>query len=377
MLQNCKIIDTTLREGEQAPGVLLTVSEKKHIIDKLADIGLHEVELGIASPLATCLPELIAYCRENHPDLQLSLWSRCRDEDILYAASLGPDIISLSLPVSDLHLKEKLGKDRGWALKTLQRSLKTAERLGLTAAVGFEDATRADHAFLELLSHTAEEGGACRIRLADTVGICSPGTMGTLVRRLGSGLRSAELAVHTHNDFGMAVANAISALENGAIWADATVLGLGERCGCARLEELVGWLHLIGGHAGFRVEGLGPLARLLADSIGMRIPSNRPLLGEGIFTCETGLHLQGLQNNPATYEPYAPERVGLERKLLYGAKTGRRALASHLRSQGSPLADDRRLLFQKVTELRSTAQQMGRALSEGELTALLSDPTAH
>ena len=132
--------------------------------------------------------------------------------------------------------------------------------------------------------------------------------------------------MHTHNDFGMASANALTALECGAHWADGTILGLGERTGCARLEELVGYLQLAKGINRFDISALKALALEVAEFSDRTIPASQPLIGDDIFACETGLHLNGLVANPATYEPYSPEKVGAERKLFFGSKVGRRAL---------------------------------------------------
>lgn len=369
MLQNCKVIDTTLREGEQAPGITFNLNQKKHIIDRLVRLGINEIELGIASPLMPCLAQLFSYCRANHPHLQLSLWSRCRIEDINYAAILQPDILSLSIPISDLHLQKKIGRDRNWALATMRTAIAAAITMGLKAAVGLEDATRADSRFLHTMALTAEQTGACRVRIADTVGIASPQKIADLIKSLKKSLTNGELAVHTHNDFGMASANAIAALEAGADWADATILGLGERTGCARLEELVGYLNLICNQQQLQIAQLKPLAMYVAGITATSIAANRPILGERIFSCETGLHLQGLQNDPTTYEPYAPEKVGAQRKLLFGAKSGRRALAQKLAQLGHDIGEG--VLGNKLQEVRETAQKMQRPLTETELKTVL------
>lgn len=370
MLQKCKIIDTTLREGEQTPGILFALPEKKHIIDGLAEIGVQEIELGISSRLTTCLPELIQHCRTRWPNLQTSVWSRCKEEDIQHAASLQPDVISLSMPVSDIHLQNKLGKSREWAVSTLMTSVASARASGLRVSVGFEDGTRADLDFLLQMSQVAEKSGAFRIRIADTVGTASPGSMGVLMKKLATTLSRTELAAHTHNDFGMATANAIAALENGATWVDATILGLGERCGCARLEELAGYLHLIANNHSFRVANLKPLASYVATCSALHIPDNLPILGNKIFTCETGLHLQGLQRAPQTYEPYAPEKVGATRKLLFGAKTGKNALTTHMQQLGYDIAEEK--LSGKLQTLRDMAISFQRPLTDTELRTVFS-----
>jgi homocitrate synthase NifV len=204
--------------------------------------------------------------------------------------------------------------------------VRRARRKGLAVSLGFEDATRADRNYLLHLARLAEQTGVSRIRLADTVGIASPLVFQSLVKQLKEVLLNCEIGVHTHNDFGMASANAITALECGAQWADGTILGLGERTGCARLEELVGYLQLNRGVNKFDIASLKVLATEVADFTNRNISATQPLLGDDIFACETGIHLHGLIANPETYEPYAPESVGAGRKLIFGAKIGRRAL---------------------------------------------------
>lgn len=367
-MQEYEIIDTTLREGEQTPGVNFSLQEKQRIVDGLAKIGVPEVEIGISSRFHACSGPLIAYSRRAHPGLRLSLWSRCREEDICWAAELKPDILSLSIPVSDIHLKKRLQKDRAWAQQTMCAAIDSARRHGLTVAIGFEDATRSDLGFLQYMAKTAERMGVVRIRLADTVGIGSPRRIAGLVTSLQEGL-GCPLAVHTHNDFGMATANAVAALEAGARSADTVVLGLGERTGCARLEEVAAYLCLVGGMNNYKTEYLKPLARYVAGVAGREIEGSRPILGADIFTCETGLHLQGLQNDPQTYEPFAPERVGGKRKLIIGAKSGRRAIMTHL--AGLDSKQPANLTEKTVHLVRETAINLNRPLHDAELCRLI------
>ena len=332
------IIDTTLREGEQTPGVSFHLHEKKNIIDGLVNIGIGEIELGIASSLVDCPALLLKYCRQKYPQLLCSLWSRCHPKDIQFAATLRPDIISLSIPVSDILIHEKLGKNREWTANCLQTHIELARQMGMRVAVGFEDATRAELTFLLKMAKLAEKHGAERVRLADTVGTCSPSEFGNLVSSVSSLLNTASISVHCHNDFGMATANAVSALEHGAASADVTLLGLGERCGCTRLEELVGYLRLKK-NMPFNILELPLLAQYAAKLTSREIASNQPFLGKEIFTCETGLHLQALQRNPATYEPYPAEMIGAERRFLFGPKTGRGAILSYLKSKGFTVSE--------------------------------------
>ena len=367
-----RIIDTTLREGEQAPGLSFTLTEKKAIVAGLVRVGIAEIEAGIASPMVPYLAELVASCRALHPGLAISLWGRCRGEDIACAADIRPDILSLSIPVSDLHLEKRLGKNRDWARRSMLAAISEAKQLGLRVAVGFEDASRAERSFLVEMATAAHLQGAERLRLADTVGICSPAQMVELVGLLKQQVPNCELAVHTHNDFGMASANAIAALEAGAGWADATILGLGERTGCARLEELVGYFGLTNRDSSLAPEYLRQLAGYVAERAAVWIEASRPVIGERIFTCETGLHVQGLQRDPRTYEPYPPERVGAERRLLFGAKSGRRAIGDCLARFGLSLSDAQR--HEQTVTLRAASLLSGQSLAAEDLLAMVGKP---
>ena len=356
------IIDTTLREGAQAPGVTFTPAVKLAIVAWLKKAGVDEIELGTASPLHGWLPELTEKARAIAGGrCRLALWCRCKDEDIAFAAACRPDLLSLSLPASDRHLAERLRKDRSWARQTLARSIRLALSLGIThISVGLEDASRAELGFVIELATIAAASGAERVRLADTVGICSPGSIATLVQAV-TGAVSLPVGVHCHNDFGMATANSIAALEAGATSLDATVLGLGERAGCCRLEEAAGYLALVQGNRRYKPEHLPALCRCVAEAAGRSIAASHPIVGAEIFTCESGLHQHGLSVCPETYEPYAPERVGSKRSLRFGSKTGFRAVALQLAKHGLHLEEH------EIRQLTRQVRASGGAFSEGEL----------
>lgn len=363
-----ELIDTTLREGAQAPGVAFSAADRRAIIAGLAQVGADEIELGAAAPPHGWLPELVKEARALCGGrVRLALWCRCKDEDISFAAACRPDVLSLSIPVSDRHISERLRKDRAWVLAALERSARLAAALGVPRiSVGLEDASRADLSFLLEVARTAERSGAWRVRLADTVGICSPGSMAALVRAVKEAVR-LKIGVHCHNDFGMATANSIAALEAGADCLDAAALGLGERAGCCRLEEAAGYLALAQGHSRYKVEHLPALCRTVAAAAGREIAASHPLVGADIFTCETGLHQHGLAVCPATYEPYPPELVGGRRSLRFGGKTGFRAVALHLERHGLHLEDS--ALRRLVSRLRAGAG----VFSEGELLSFAAE----
>lgn len=361
-MHRCELIDTTLREGAQAPGVAFSAAARLRIIAGLGQVGIDEIELGAASPLHTWLPELVKQARAlTAKSCCLALWCRCRADDIAFAATCHPDVLSLSIPVSDSHIRERLGKDRSWVRETLIRSLEQALALGIPyISVGLEDASRAELDFVCAMAQTATQHGARRIRLADTVGICSPGSIRPLVLAMKSAI-NLPVGVHCHNDFGMATANSIAALEAGASSLDAAVLGLGERAGCCRLEEAAGYLALVQGNRRYKPEHLPALCQTVAEASGRSIAASHPLVGADIFTCETGLHQHGLAVNPATYEPYPPERVGSQRTLRFGQKTGKRAVALQLAKHGLHLEES------EIQQLTRQVRACGSILSEGEL----------
>ncbi len=363
-----KIIDTTLREGEQSPGVYFTLSVKKQIIRGLADVGVEEIELGIATTENHDLPALVQYIRRNHRQQPFSLWCRCREEDIHYAASLAPDCLSLSIPASDLHLQKKLEKDRRWAVGKLGKSVRQALAAGVSrVAVGLEDASRAEPGFVRELAQAAEGAGAFRLRLADTVGICTPVTVTRLLDILND--TGLEVGVHCHNDFGMATANTITALEYGALWGDVTLLGLGERAGNSRLEEVLAYLVLQKNRTSYSLTGLPELSGLVAQESGREIAPSRPIIGKDLFSCETGIHLQGILKDPATYEPFDPGLVGARRIMLIGSQAGRHSIAATLGRLGLPRPDESHLAC-LTRRVRSLAGKMGRPLEDKEIQQL-------
>jgi homocitrate synthase NifV len=360
------IIDSTLREGGQAPGTEFGFTDKLDIIRSLTALGIDEMELDVVSPGSPELPSLVRQAqRLVQKKSRLSLWCRCRAEDIQYAARCSPDVLSLSSPVSDLHMCHRLGRDREWVLDTIERSIVHARRLGFQyVSVGLEDATRADSGFLARVVARAASAGASRIRLADTVGIATPGMISSLVQHVRLHC-SLPIGIHTHNDFGMATANVFAALEAGACWADATVLGLGERAGNCRLEELVGYLGLVRGDSRYQPDRLPDLCNLVANAANISISGHHPVVGDEIFTCETGLHVHGLTANPVTYEPFDPHRIGRSRIIRFGGKTGKRAVRNSLASMGIKISYQEAVHL--VSRVRQIADERKKSLDNEEL----------
>ncbi|XOF32154.1 MAG: LeuA family protein [Candidatus Electrothrix sp. YB6] len=358
-----EIIDSTLREGEQTPSVIYTDKARQSIIAGLHRVQVNEIELGVAAAVHTHLPRLVKKARRiTAGSCRLALWSRCLREDIAFAAGCRPDVLSLSVPVSDSHIQKRLRKERPWVKENLASAIRQALKSGIPfVSVGLEDASRAEPDFLIEIAQTAAKNGAGRIRLADTVGIGSPGSIAGLVLAVKEAVPGIKIGVHCHNDFGMGTANSIAALEAGADCLDATVLGIGERAGNCRLEEVIGFLSLVHGNTRYRPDFLPDLCRTVAKATGKSIADNHPLIGSEIFTCESGLHQHGLHIKPEMYEPYAPERVGGTRRLRFGSKTGRKAVQLQLKKAGIRL--DETQIGQLVHRIRSG----GCALNEEQL----------
>jgi homocitrate synthase NifV len=361
------LIDSTLREGEQTPGVYLRLDQKVAIVSGLARIGIEEIELGHAVGDGD-MPVLLAEARRLAPGARLALWCRALAPDIAAGGALAPDVLAMSLPVSDLHLERRLGRSRQWLLDHIGIAAGLARSSGVGyVSLGLEDATRADPDLLDAVCARAAAAGLDRLRLADTVGIATPASLTALLARCRRHFGGA-IGVHTHNDFGMAGANAIAAMEAGADWADVTVLGLGERAGNARLEEVVGWLVLAGGETCYDTRAVVDLCRRVAPWAGRRIEAHHPLLGSRLFTCESGLHVDGLAKDARTYEPYAPVAVGAERHVWVGKHAGRGAVRRRLAELGVELSAA--AATDVATRVRRKARAAGRPLSDAELIGM-------
>jgi homocitrate synthase NifV len=316
------IVDTTLRDGEQATGVVFTEDERLAIADGLAAVGVREIEAGTPAMGGETIRGIRAVVGLRLP-ARISVWCRARKEDIDLAARTGADTVHLSLPASSGH-RAMLGRSEEWVLETLRRLVPYAKRFFERVSIGAQDASRAEPSALLALLEAAREAGAGRFRVADTVGLFTPLETRECFRRLAPHAGSVSLGFHGHNDLGMATANTLTALASGAAGADVTVNGLGERAGNAVLAEVLMALTLRSeSPAPFRTEGLAELARQVARASGRTLPVDKPVVGEAIFRHESGIHVAGVLRSPSTYEPFAPEACGAGgREIVVGFHSG-------------------------------------------------------
>lgn len=363
------LIDSTLREGEQLFGAYYTPRDKAAILAGLGELGVEEIELG--NTRQDDLSWLVAEARRRAPGARLSVWCPCREEDLCKAAASGVDRVNVGVPAGEAHREKRLGVSREVLRRRLSALVREAHCLGVSyLSVGLEDAPGADPAFALELAGEAQALGAARIRLSDTVGRLDPAGMSELLARFRPAL-ACHLAVHCHNDFGLATANAWTALRAGADFADASVLGSGERSGIAPLEELAALLALrapAGRRRPYDLRVLPGLAGTVSRAARLAVPRTKPVVGQDIFAAESGLHVAGLSKDPALFEPFPPEAVAGTRCLGLGKKSGRTAVRLALARLGLALPEA--ALPGLVASVRSQAACLGRPITDAELEVL-------
>ena len=239
MKQRKFLLDSTLRDGEQSPGVCFSAEQKLKIASILDHGGVHQIEAGIPA-VSKHEKDIINKIIENRKNAAVSVWSRLVPSDIEHAIDVRPDIIHVSVPVSQMHIHEKIRKDEDWVIKQLRDCLYIVDKNCVPLSVGFEDAFRSDTGFMTTIAKILLDYGVTRIRLADTVGIATPSRCREVVKELSENLDGrAQFGIHAHNDFGMAVANTLEAAKSGCLYADVTVGGIGERAGNCNFAQLI------------------------------------------------------------------------------------------------------------------------------------------
>ncbi len=360
------IFDTTLRDGEQTPGVALTVDEKIQIATKLNNFGVDKIEVGFP---ASSNGEIESAKRINSLGLSSTLVGLARSlkKDIDAVLDSDLEYVHTFIGTSPLHRDYKLKMTKESIIETACEAVEYAKDHGLTVEFSAEDATRTERDFLFDIFNEVVDSGADFLDVPDTVGILTPIMTHELITDI-KGNFEVPISVHFHNDFGLATANTLTAIECGANQAHVTVNGLGERTGNCSLEELVMALKSAYGiDLGVDTTRLYSLSTLVGRLTGVKMPVNKPIVGDNAFAHESGIHVHGILNNASTYEPMSPEMVGHSRKIVLGKHTGANALKSKLKQYHIDLNEDQ---FCKVFDEIKSLGDSGKCVTDDDLVAI-------
>ena len=361
-----RIFDTTLRDGEQTPGVSFTPEQKLEIAYQLDRLGVDTIEAGFP---AASRGEQQAFREIVKAGLKAEICALTRTlkHDIDAALRCDAPYIHTFISTSEVQMKHALGMSRDQVLEATVEAVEYIKDHGAICEFSPMDATRTKFDFLREVCMAAEEAGADRINIPDTVGIMSPQGMEDLIRRLKQFV-NVPLSVHCHNDFGLAVANSLAGVVGGASQVHVTVNGIGERAGNAALEEVVMGLHLIyGKKTGINTRLLYATSRLVSQLTGITLQPNKAIVGENAFAHESGIHTRGVTVEPLTFEPFSPEVVGRRRRLQAGKLSGKHGIKAELEEAGLyPTESQLKRIVQRVKELGDK----GKTVTDADLLAI-------
>ncbi|MDE1861778.1 MAG: 2-isopropylmalate synthase [Thaumarchaeota archaeon] len=364
-----RIFDTTLRDGEQTPGVALTPEQKLAIAHKLDELGVDAIEAGF--PIIS-EGERKAVREIANANLRAEVCGLARTErkDIDAAVGAGLGYIHTFIATSDIHLKYKLNLTREQAVAKAVEAVEYAKSRGLQVEFSAEDATRTEREFLKSVFKAVTEAGADRIDIPDTVGYSTPQYIAAITK---DAIEATHLpvSVHCHNDFGLAVANAISGIQAGAQCAHVTINGIGERAGNASLEEFVMALQCLQFENKYETNINSRLlydtSRFVSKIVGVQVQPNKAIVGENAFGHESGIHTHGVLSNPLTYEPISPEIVGRTRWFQVGKHAGAHGVSAMLEEYGiQPSKEQTHEILERVKNLGD----QGKHVTDVELLSI-------
>ncbi|HCX03081.1 MAG TPA: homocitrate synthase [Clostridiales bacterium] len=359
-----KLVDTTLRDGEQTAGVIFAKEEKIYIAKLLSAIGVEQIEAGVPI-MGGDEKEVIKKIVDSNLESSIMGWNRAVVKDINASLDCGVDSVAISISTSDIHIKYKLKSNREKVLSDMTKSVQFAKKKDLYVSVNAEDSSRTDGTFLIRFAKEAKEAGADRLRFCDTVGIMNPIKTFEMIKYIKDNI-DIDIEMHTHNDLGMATANAISGVMAGANYVGVTVNGLGERAGNACLEEVMMSLRTsLNIDNAYNLSKLKFLCEYVSIASGRELSPWKSIVGSNIFSHESGIHVDGALKNPLTYEVFNPEELGLERKIVIGKHSGTAAIKNVLNKYDVNI--DKFTASKLLEIVRRASVSLKRALTDKEL----------
>lgn len=377
-LGEIRIVDTTCRDGEQMPGISFTAQEKLEIAKRLEMMGVEQLETFATYNESDM--RCAKLLKAQSTKMSIMGWNRMVKADIEDSIAHDVDAVSISTDTSEMALEHKLKITREEQLNRLVECVKFAKSNGVYVCFNAGDATRTSIDYLVEFARAGKAAGGDRFRICDTIGVLTPASSGMLIREVMSRV-NIDVEFHAHNDFGLAVANALAACEAAApfddrrLWVSTTVNGLGERAGNVSLEVLVMNLYSHYGVAKYDTGHILPLCKHVEKASGLTIPLNYPVVGENMFTHKSGIHVDGVLKNPSLYEAFDPSKLGMTRRIALGKHSGKASIRHKLdemKLSASPeYAEQIRKEVGKVGEMRK------RNLTDDEFLAIYRSVVSH
>jgi len=370
-LGDIRVVDTTCRDGEQMPGISFTLQEKLEIARRLEEMGVEQLETFATYNESD--KKCAKLLRSQSSTISIMGWNRMVKADIEDSLAHDVDAVSISTDTSDIALAHKLKITRDEQISRLVDCVEFAKDHGVYVCFNAGDATRTDLASLVRFAKAGKDAGADRFRICDTIGLLRPASSAKLIDEVMSAV-DIDVEFHAHNDFGLAVANALAAceaaasFEDRALWVSTTVNGLGERAGNVSLEVFVMNLHSHYGVERYNLEHILPLCKHVEKASGLEIPLNYPVVGGNMFTHKSGIHVDGVLKNPSMYEAFDPGKLGMERKIALGKHSGKASVKHKLELLG--LAAPPEALEPIRKEIGRIGEKVKRNLTDDEFLAI-------